>query len=60
VIALLLGAFGRRAIITLRAAWRPWQRTGVAVYLFTLGRNAGIYNNLYTIDNWARSSRGWR
>ena len=60
VIALLLGAFGRRAVVGALAGGVALLGSGLAL-LFTCllwDANAGIYNNLYTIDNFGTFFKG--
>jgi NADH-quinone oxidoreductase subunit N len=60
VIALLIGAFGRRAIVGTLAGGVALVGSGLAL-LFTISlwdANASIYNNLYTIDNFGTFFKG--
>ena len=60
MIALLLGAFGRRAIVGTLAGGVALLGSGLAL-LFTISfwdASAGIYNNLYTIDNFGTFFKG--
>ena len=60
VIALLLGAFGRRAIVGTLAGGVALVGSGLAL-MFTCtlwDASAGIYNNLYTIDNFGTFFKG--
>ncbi len=60
VIALLIGAFGRRAIVGTLAGGVALLGSGLAL-LFTISlwdASAGIYNNLYTIDNFGTFFKG--
>ncbi|MHB8773275.1 MAG: NADH-quinone oxidoreductase subunit N [Syntrophales bacterium] len=60
MIALLLGAFGRRAIVGTIAGSVALVGSGLAL-LFTLSlwsANAAIYNGLYTIDNFGTFFKG--
>ena len=60
LIALLLGAFGRRAVVGTIAGGVALVGSGLAL-LFTLSlwnASAGLYNNLYTIDNFGTFFKG--
>src|SRR5512135_2740908 len=60
VIALLLGAFGRRAIFGTLAGGVALLGSGLAM-LFTVSlwdASTGIFNNLYTIDNFGTFFKG--